>query len=56
MEDTTDPELLIRTAPWLTPERARHWTRMIAKDVSAGRYTAARGWEIATAILAEREA
>lgn len=53
-DDPPSVDRIASFAPWLSRERAAHWARTIADDVRAGRYTAARQWAIASAIVAEK--
>lgn len=49
----SDPDAVLRVAPWLSKDRAVHWADVIAADVDAGRYTPARMLEVSAAICAE---
>lgn len=47
---------LAKRFPDMPEDRVRHWADVIEGEVLAGRYTAARQWEIAAEIVAERSA
>lgn len=53
-DDPPSVDRILTFAPWLTRERAAHWAREIASDAREGRYTAARQWSIAEAMIEEK--
>jgi hypothetical protein len=53
-DDPPSVDRIMSFAPWLNRTQAAYWARVIADDVREGRYTAARQWSIASAIVAEK--